>query len=350
MAVERENPEAKAAVRQRFKVWWHGEAMVSANAEGIDSGKFSEKSNGGPTSVAKIPFRMRLKAWWDGYDLSLRIKEKAAKSHDVSYQTPKPDWETAQIAALQEIWGSGFSGPGGADYILHLIKPFGLNLKMSVLDLGAGLGGPARVMNDKFSVWVTGLETERAFAEAGMELSTMAGVAKKAPISVFDADQFEGKPGSYDCIFSQEFLYKLQDKDRMLSTLSAMLKDKGQLLFTDYVLAKKGKITPTVKMWMDLERQKPWLWSMADYDLALLKVPLDVRISEDITDSVREVIVKGWADYLSSAKRGGIDDELAEALIEQVELWTRKVEAIDAGDLKVCRVHAFKKGITGSMS
>ena len=64
----------------------------------------------------------------------------------------------------------------------------------------------------------------------------------------------------------------------------------------------------------------------------------------------RAMVIKGWADYTQSTRRGSIGEEAAPALVDEVELWSRRIQAIDSGDLKVCRVHAFKKDTERMMS
>jgi hypothetical protein len=62
------------------------------------------------------------------------------------------------------------------------------------------------------------------------------------------------------------------------------------------------------------------------------------------------MVIQGWSDYIEATPRGSVGEDSAPALLDEVELWARRVQAIDSGDLKVCRVHAFKKDSDGMMS
>ena len=42
------------------------------------------------------------------------------------------------------LWGEGFTTPGGAEYVINFIQLLDLSEKKSLLNVGAGLGGPAR--------------------------------------------------------------------------------------------------------------------------------------------------------------------------------------------------------------
>ncbi len=302
-----------------------------------------------------VSLRDRFKAWWEGYDLldtpeapDAEPEPEPKVRHEVHYEVPKQRWETSRVTLVQKVWGEGFTTPGGRNHILNMVKIFGLDPAMSVLDLGTGLGGAARIMCGDFGVWVTGFEADAALAEAGMALSVKAGMGEKAPVQAFDPATFEHKQGSVDCVFSKEFLFSVADKNKFLKAVEDLLKPKGQFLFTDFVLAKAHLRSPTLENWIENEPQTPRPWALADYEVGLAGARLDIRVTEDVTKVFRAMVIKGWADYTGSTRPGSIGMETAPALVDEVELWTRRIQAIDSGDLKVCRIHAFKKD-TGLM-
>jgi ubiquinone/menaquinone biosynthesis C-methylase UbiE len=291
----------------------------------------------------KIPFWVRLKAWWEGYDLAIRQKQKNfADVPDLPQDEPVADTKSRRMEVMQDIWGKGMSGPGDEEYILKLVKPLGLKPEHTVIDVGAGLGGATRLISEKFDLWMTGLEADREVAEAGMLLSTGAGLAKRAPIHYFDMDRYEFRKNSTDCVLSKEALYLVEDKDRLLKEMIQMIKPRGQLLFTDYVLTENAD-ERAVYAWAEGEPQKPYPWTMRDYEAALTEARLDIRIKEDITDEVYAIITGSWARFLSSLKGKSVDKMTSEAVTQAVELWTRRTKAIDSGALRICRFYALKK-------
>lgn len=300
----------------------------------------------GPAGKAKIPFWVRLKAWWEGYDLALRKKQQIpVDTGDLTQDAVRyeqPEATSKRLEVMQQLWGKGLSGPGDDDYILKLVKPFGLDPAFTVIDVGAGLGGATRLISEKFDIWITGLESDREIADAGMELSTMAGLAKRAPIHYFDMDRYEFRENSTDCVFSKESLYLVEDKDRLLKEIINMIRPRGQLLFTDYVLAE-GADQRAVHAWAEGEPTRPNPWTMRDYEVALTEARLDIRIKEDITEQVYGIITASWARFLSGIKGKSVDKETSAAIADAVELWTRRTKAIDAGALRICRFHALKK-------
>jgi SAM-dependent methyltransferase len=303
--------------------------------------------------------RDRLKAWWDGTELlELPAASDADSGPDAGAENstvaedegPRKLWEPSRINLVQKVWGDGFVSPGGRKHITDMVTSFGLDPSMGVLDLGAGLGGSARVMCEKFGVWVTGFEIDEDLAEAGMALSVKAGMGEKVPVQLFDPGTFEHKQASVDCVFSKEFLFAVQEKNKFLKAIEDLLKPKGQFLFTDFVLAEAQLRSPTLENWMENEPIRPRPWAVEDYEVGLVSAKLEVRVTEDITKDYRAMVIKGWSDYTGSAEAGGVGKESAPSLVEEVELWTRRIQAIDSGDLKVFRFLAFKKDAGLGMS
>jgi len=246
--------------------------------------------------------RERLTAWWEGYDLldtpaaPAPAAEPAEVPEVVHYEPPRQRWETSRVTLVQKVWGEDFTTPGGRKHTLNLVTSFGLDPAMTVLDLGAGLGGAARVMSEKFGVWVTGFEVDADLVEAGMALSVKHGMGEKAPIQIFDPATFEHKHASVDCVFSKAFLFSVADKNKFLKAVEDLLKPKGQFMFTDFVLAKVHLRSPTLENWIENEPHKPRPWALEDYEAGLAGARLDIRVSEDITKEFRAMVIKGWAN------------------------------------------------------
>ncbi len=308
-----------------------------------------------PTKANGGPFWERFKAWWNGYELSgkggkLNTANKSAASHDVRYDKASFEWETARLRLVQEVWGEGFATPGGAEHVRTMVKYFALNPAMSVLDLGAGLGGATRTMSTDFGVWVTGIESSKELAEAGMALSVMAGMGKKAAVSHFDPTNLELKAKSIDCVFSKEFLFTIDDKPTFLRSIENIMKPRGQLLFTDLVLAQPGQSSKALSMWKEFEPETPHVWAVQDYKQALAELHLDIRVVENMTEQYHKMVTKAWGDYIKLVKKRGVAPEDSIALVNEVELWSRRIQAIDSGDLQVTRIHALKKDTNRLMS
>ena len=301
----------------------------------------------------KLSFRERFMAWWEGFEptpSATPIKLAPKSTHEVRYAADQQRWETARLRLVQDVWGEGFSTPGGAEHVLNMVKFFGLDPAMSVLDIGAGLGGASRTMCESFGVWVNGYEADKDLAEAAMALSVKAGMTKKASIAAFDPEAFTLKVKSADCVFSQEYLYTVKDKKEFLATIEAAMKSRGQLLFTDYVLAKPHLRSANLDRWIENEPNGAHPWAIQDYQQALAELHMDIRVVQDTTDEFQKLVTDGWAGFVSRARQTGILPEVHAALTDEAELWARRMQAIEAGELKVCRIHVLKRDTDRLMS
>jgi len=303
----------------------------------------------------RIGLGLRFRAWWEGVapeDL-LDAQPRTAKSRVVQKETslvaPLAEWENARIRIMQMIWGPGHNMPGGSEHVSMLVKPFGLDPSKSMMVFGAGLGGAVRTIATEYGVWTTGYEAESDLAHAGKQLSFMAGLDRKAEMQLYVPADFEQSPNSFDCILSAEALYRYKNKYDILAKLQKCLKAKGQLSITDFVLA------PGVES--DDPRLKPFgkqqveLWHLEEYERRFRELNLDLRVTEDIGDQYRQMILRGWAELAR-----GDPVKLATARTYRAELeaelayWADRLKALESGALQLLRFYAIKKSETRLMS
>ncbi len=300
-----------------------------------------------------LTMKTRLKAWWEGYDLSGLKRRKdeddgpQIQAVDTTRDKPqpgvnrwgKPLWTANRIEVTEKLWGVGFSTPGGSDHIPYLVKPLGLNPAMSVLDLSAGLGGASRTMAGKYGCWVTGLEASPLLAKEGMERSIKAGLQKQAPIDTYDPESFTYNR-RVDAIIYKEGLFTVHDKEQMFDGMEMHLKPRGQIVMTDYVLAPDANLA-RLRVWAEHEPQEPVLWPPEAYANAFAQRNLDLRISEDITDTHRALIVTAIQALVAYLEKHAMDAETKKNVMDEVELWVRRVSALKTG-LRCYRFYALK--------
>lgn len=311
------------------------------------------------TGRRRVPLRLRLKAWWDGCDLVVHeVDEPAAAAAietpartTIGYRDPDRPWETPRVKLAQMLWGEGFSHPGGVDEAVRLVKPFALDPAMTVLDLSAGLGGGARALVEQFGVWVTGLDQDGEFAEAGMQISTLGGVAKKAEIAKYRPDRLELRANSVDCITCRELFHTVADKRQMLHTVGEGLKTRGQLLFTDYMLAAGGDPqSSAIRAWLAVEPTPVELWSLDEFARCLTEEKFEVRVTEDVTGTFRGMAIGAWAGLTGRIAGMSLAPELKACMVAELERWMRRIAAFDSGDLRLYRVYALKSAGSGMLS
>lgn len=245
------------------------------------------------------------------------------------------------LVIRQWLWGPGFHAPGNQDYVLGLVKPFAANPAMSMLDVAAGLGGPARAISEAFGTYITGLERNPELARLGMEMSVASGMQKRAPVTAIDPETFELRTGAFDCILGRAATYMVADKERFMRVLILGLKQRGQLLLTDYVVDPALAQRPELAMWAALQPYKPLLWTLRQYTDCFNSLGFDIRITEDITVGLKHQIVAGWENLLQTHNLKALPRPHRLAVVDEVEHWVRIMATLDSGALKAYRFYAL---------
>jgi SAM-dependent methyltransferase len=304
------------------------------------------------STPALATLRERLVMWWNGESLPVEQPEPVeavAAALDAMAAEPPPSsgpavtWPAPRIAVIQRLFGEGFTSPGGADGARAIIKALGLDSTMSVLDLSGALGGMGRLIARETGAWVTSVEADNVLAAAGMEMSVMAGLAKKAPVIHGDL----GNPGvrkkSQNAILAKERLYTVADKAALFSGLRDLLKPGGQISFTDYMLADAGAGGEALDNWCAVEPTRPHLLDPEAHRSILLDLHFEVRVIADITGEFCARLVKDFSHFADSLKHSPLTPEEKAWVVREARYWLHRVAAIDSGALKVYRVFAWLK-------
>ncbi len=299
--------------------------------------------------------RKQLAAWWDGYYLPDEPKsEESAGPDEAANKQLEADakavagglpdtWSAARVKISELIWSDGFSFPGGSEHVLKLVKPMGLNKEKTMLDLNSGLGGAARVIAKAFGTYVTGMDASPTLAEAGQAASEKAGLAKKAVIESYDPLTVILPQRKFDAVFARLVFLPLENKKRLLAQVEQSLKPGGQLMFLEFALGSPTAKSPALDAWTKGEDHPPHPITIDAYAEELKALKMDVRVAEDMTAEFRGLVLEGWARLAQALKPKSLAPEEAKGLTHEVELWSRRIAAFDAGDLRVARLYAIKK-------
>lgn len=259
-------------------------------------------------------------------------------------EAEKPDgpqpWSADRIQIMEKMWGEGHSFPGNDRYVDHLVTPLGMNKEMSVLDLNAGLGGMARKIAVDFGSYVTGFDMDQTVASRGMIMSIAAGKAKQASITAYNPETFTASR-KYDCIFARELFFKIIAKEKLFNAISGSIKSGGgQLVFTDYLLDSVSRQKPAIQRWFEKEPSAAPL-TLPETIKYWKGFGFDMRVAEDQTDTYRDEILKGLAEFVSFLSLNIPDKETKGLILNEIDFWGRRVAAMKQG-LKYYRFYGIK--------
>jgi sarcosine/dimethylglycine N-methyltransferase len=104
-----------------------------------------------------------------------------------------------------------------------------------VVDLCAGLGGPARYLAHCYGAFVIGVELTPARVAGALELTRRVGLDKQVEVIEGNVTGLPLPDESQDAVVSQEALFHVPDLARALGEAHRVLRPGGRLAFTDWI-------------------------------------------------------------------------------------------------------------------
>ncbi len=102
-----------------------------------------------------------------------------------------------------------------------------------VLDLGAGYGGSARYLADRFGCQVTCLNLSETQNATNQKLTDQVGLTDRVRVVYGDFENIPDPDASYDIVWSQDAILHSGNRTRVLDEVRRVLVADGQFIFTD---------------------------------------------------------------------------------------------------------------------
>lgn len=135
-----------------------------------------------------------------------------------------------------------YEGTDAVDDAIELLKA---GPQAHVLDVGSGLGGPARYIADRSGAAVTALELQPDLNETAVALTARAGLASS--VTHLNGDILAGDAGvaQFTGLVSMLCFLHIPDRAELFSSCAAALKPGGLLFIDDYF--ERGRLTDEEK-------------------------------------------------------------------------------------------------------
>lgn len=111
-----------------------------------------------------------------------------------------------------------------------------IGLGSEVVDLCAGLGGPARYLAHRYGADVTGIELTPARVAGAAELSQRVGLDSQVHVLEGNVMNLPLPDAGYDAVVSQEALLHVPDIARVFAEAYRVLRPGGRFAFTNWVV------------------------------------------------------------------------------------------------------------------
>ena len=107
-----------------------------------------------------------------------------------------------------------------------------------VVDLCAGLGGPARYWAHRYGAFVTGIELTPTRVADAADLTERVNLGGMVKVIEGDVTTLPLASGSQDAVVSQEALFHVPDLARALSEAYRVLRPGGRIAFTNWIVRR----------------------------------------------------------------------------------------------------------------
>ena len=119
----------------------------------------------------------------------------------------------------------------------ELAQLAGIATGMSVLDVGSGVGGPARFLAATYGCRVTGVDLSEPFVDAARYLTERTGQSGQLLFKTASALALPFDDGRFDIVLLQHVAMNISDRARLYHEIRRVLKPSGRFATFDVVLA-----------------------------------------------------------------------------------------------------------------
>src|SRR5947207_1021926 len=148
-----------------------------------------------------------------------------------------------------------------------------------VLDVGGGLGGPARTLAVQFGCRVTVIDLTESYVRAAEMLTERLGLADRVTHQVGNALELPFEDGSFDAVWTQNSGMNIADKERLYAGFHRVLRPGGRLAIQEPMA---GPVQPVIF---------PVMWAR-DASSSFLRTPQEMRTLIEATG----FRVRAWDD------------------------------------------------------
>ena len=135
-----------------------------------------------------------------------------------------------QLASVDQFHTRGLAAT------VELAKSAGITADMSVLDVGSGVGGPARFLAATYGCQVTGIDLSEPFVDAARYLTKRTGQSERVSFETASALVLPFDDGHFDVVLLQHVAMNITDRARLYREMRRVLKLGGRFATYDVVL------------------------------------------------------------------------------------------------------------------
>ena len=162
---------------------------------------------------------------------TMQLYSRVERIYDDLRHAGIADHDPLTVEALSAFDQYHYFGTAAVD---EAIRALDIGPHSRVLDVGSGLGGPARVMAQRSGCRVTALELQADLDRVGQSLTARCGLAGKVDHVRGDVLATDLAPGGHHAVVSWLALYHIADPARLFARLAHAVAPGGGLYVEDF--------------------------------------------------------------------------------------------------------------------
>ena len=137
---------------------------------------------------------------------------------------------------LDDLAGFDQMHYGGREGTLNLSRLAELDSSMHMVDIGSGLGGPARTLANEYGCRVVGVDLTEEFVTTAEMLTDRLGLGEQVSFRQGSALDLPLEDQTFDAAWTQNAIMNIEDKHRVFAEAYRVLRPGGKL-FVESILA-----------------------------------------------------------------------------------------------------------------
>ena len=232
---------------------------------------------------------------------------------------PLEGWTLEDLAPVDNFHARGFPAT------VELADRLPIKAGQWILDIGCGVGGPARYMAKRFQCNVRGVDITAPFVDAANKLTTLLRMQDTVHIELGDGQHLPYRDSEFDGAYTQHVTMNVADRPRFFAEAYRVLRPGAFFALTEHGLGPTG------------QPHYPLPWS-ADGTGAYLVTPSETRallegsgFEDVVVENTGTKYLEGYRSAIDKAEKGalpplGIHLLMGETALQKTRNAARNIE------------------------
>lgn len=245
----------------------------------------------------------------------------------MAYQTS--DQMHPPMVDSEELWSLAERWPEAArEHTRAAARAVGLKSDERVLDIGCGIGGPARLLVDEFGVEVYGVANAEHMLDTARKINGQTPRWEEQIEVEFHDCQEPYRQGGFDAAWSMNMIYVVPDKEALLANAAAALAPGGRIMLEDWMFTQEADAAD--RKIMDLHFKGGLIATVAEIEALLDSQGFEILSEEDLGHVGRTHMERHCLAQFNSEVRPRLEADFPGKLVSGKQMADEWVEAIAA--------------------